>query len=431
MPTEYRLFPLAVSVGRRFRLVLTATPPRKVGRLSVSVVSVHDFRSRRSVEALPMADGSAACAVTPEVVGEHLVWVYENGGEWPHQPVTKLSFFALPEGLATKIPWKGDLHMHTVRSDGSESEHELFARMRGLGMDFVAITDHRVYGSGGDALDGDLVVLPGEEINYCQGLGHVVALNTGHGVADRLPPSARGDDRGYLESFANIDEIAEGVRATLTTVPSGPTEADEVLFGYLNAVVSSVHAAGGIAVAAHPYWGSHGAMDLVRSTWDSAVRTGLFDAAEVFGGMSLEENLFSAAGYSSGPAAAQTPIVGCSDSHGPGEGWAGKAFTIVFSEMLSPDSIVDSILSRRSVACLKVGDEDHLIIGDPFLVEYAHFLTRTFFRHHDPWCKIIGTIHAAVADDALRARASIEAWRRPLEDEYRRSFPEAFSADSE
>lgn len=66
---------------------------------------------------------------------------------------------------------KGNLHAHTTFSDGRRPIHEVIARYRDLGYDFLAITDHddRIqddYWFQIPAGDERLLILPGVELNY-------------------------------------------------------------------------------------------------------------------------------------------------------------------------------------------------------------------------------------------------------------------------
>lgn len=66
----------------------------------------------------------------------------------------------------TEYRWyKGNLHTHTNLSDGRESPQEVVHRYRRMGYDFLAITDHRIYGIHEELSDDDLVILPGVELD--------------------------------------------------------------------------------------------------------------------------------------------------------------------------------------------------------------------------------------------------------------------------
>lgn len=445
MNDQYRLYPLTVTAGRPWRFVLAPVPglpgsidPRKH---HVSITSERDYRHRATAPLERTDRGELAFVFTPRLPGEYLVGIHEAGDEWPDRPMATFAFYVADAELAGSVPWKGDLHMHTVRSDGREEPDALLARMRGLGMDFVAITDHRVYGDGGDGTlrDGsavDLLILPGEEINFCQGPGHIVALNARRPVTDGLPVNDASGDRRYLESFRNLDALTAPIRELAAAeierieLPEG---VDRALYEYTSAIVSAVRAAGGIAVIAHPFWSSNGVMDLVRSTWDHIVESGLFDAIEVFGGMSEEKNLLSYAHYAARLGGRGVPVVASSDSHGRGADWSGRNFTLAFGPAdaaCGADAVASAITGGRTTACLRVADGEHVIAGDFALVEYSYFLLRSFFPEHDLRCRDLGGVYrAAISDGRPGSGASAAPMQEALAREYRRSFPVAFGAD--
>jgi predicted metal-dependent phosphoesterase TrpH len=136
-----------------------------------------------------------------------------------------------------------DLHVHTTHSDGSDSPFEVVEQARARGLKAIAITDH-------DSIDGallaaahatalpDVEVIVGEEVSTRD--GHVLGL--------------------FLEDL----------------VPPGMSAAD---------TVRAIHAQGGLAVAAHPYWRTksrvggrfpHGVGNLVANSG--------FDAVEILNG---------------------------------------------------------------------------------------------------------------------------------------------------
>jgi len=77
--------------------------------------------------------------------------------------------------------YKGNTHAHSTISDGRLPPEQVVGLYREMGYDFLALTDHRVYGVHGDLSDESLVVLPGVEVD-CWNLGgdgmchHVVGL---------------------------------------------------------------------------------------------------------------------------------------------------------------------------------------------------------------------------------------------------------------
>lgn len=118
--------------------------------------------------------------------------------------------------------YKGNLHTHSTRSDGHRSPEAAIGLYREQGYDFLALTDHRIYGPGEESTD--FLLLSGTEFDITrdvrQGLYHIVGI---------------GMEREPL---------------------FGP-EAEHSP----QAVIDTIRGAGGIAILAHPAWSLNRAGD--------------------------------------------------------------------------------------------------------------------------------------------------------------------------
>jgi hypothetical protein len=111
--------------------------------------------------------------------------------------------------------YRGDMHLHTVHSDGARLPGEVAAAARAGRLDFIVSTDHNTSSAAGvwGAYAGpDLLIIDGEEIT----------TRNGHYTALGLPPGTWIDWR-----YRAVD-------------------------GGLARFVQEIHRAGGLAVAAHP-----------------------------------------------------------------------------------------------------------------------------------------------------------------------------------
>ena len=112
--------------------------------------------------------------------------------------------------------YRGDLHTHTVHSDGRRTPAELAAEARAAGLDFVASTEHNTTSASlgwGAHAGPDLLVVDGQE----------VTTRDGHWLALGPAPGSFLDWR-YRAADGVLDRVVAGLRA-----------------------------AGGLAVAAHPF----------------------------------------------------------------------------------------------------------------------------------------------------------------------------------
>jgi hypothetical protein len=116
--------------------------------------------------------------------------------------------------LLGKKRQKVNLHTHTSRSDGRRTPEEVIALYRENGYDAIALTDHWVRGDGYD--DNGMTILGGAEYNIgshdsASGVYHILGLG-----------------------------VVRDIEADKSSAPQ--------------TVIDAVHAAGGLAVLAHPAW---------------------------------------------------------------------------------------------------------------------------------------------------------------------------------
>ena len=110
--------------------------------------------------------------------------------------------------------WKGDLHMHTVHSDGNWTVAELISSARQTGLDFIAITDHNT-ASHHEEIDRlskgsrQPVVLRGEEITTYGGHTNAWGLPAGTWIDFRTRP-------GDSSRIANIAAQAHRAGALIS-----------------------------------------------------------------------------------------------------------------------------------------------------------------------------------------------------------------------
>jgi hypothetical protein len=67
--------------------------------------------------------------------------------------------------------YKGELHCHSIHSDGKNTVEEIVAAAQALGLDFLAITDHNTVSQqvALRSLDTDLILIPGYEVTSYNG----------------------------------------------------------------------------------------------------------------------------------------------------------------------------------------------------------------------------------------------------------------------
>jgi predicted metal-dependent phosphoesterase TrpH len=198
--------------------------------------------------------------------------------------------------------YRGDLHTHTVHSDGARTPAELAAEARAAGLDFVASTEHNTAGAslgwGGHA-GPDLLVIDGQE----------VTTRDGHWLALGLEPGAVVDWR-----YRTAD-------------------------GALDRVLAKLHGRGGLAVAAHP------GLPLPGCTWRFGYRG--MDAVEVWNGPWTPDDEAALARWDRLLAAGRhLPAVGGGDAHGHDDR-VGHPRTVVLADGLDRWAVLAGLAAGR------------------------------------------------------------------------------------
>ena len=198
--------------------------------------------------------------------------------------------------------YRGDLHTHTVHSDGRRTLAELAADARAAGLDFIASTEHNTPSAslawGGHA-GPDLLTIDGRE----------VTTRDGHWLALGLGPGAVVDWR-----YRAAD-------------------------GGLGRALVRLHDRGGLAVAAHPFCPFPGC------GWAFGYQ-GL-DAVEVWNGPWTPDDEAALGAWDRMLAAGRfLPAVGGSDAHGRDDR-VGLPHNVVLADGLDRRSILDGLAGGR------------------------------------------------------------------------------------
>lgn len=119
--------------------------------------------------------------------------------------------------------YRGTLHIHTSVSDGELTPDSVKKLYRDNGYDFIALTDHNVYGVFSELNEPDFLVMPGVEIDsvYEGGVHHVVGIGC---------PDTTGFGHGYRFDRARLKNA------------------------HPQALVDELTGHGNIAIYAHPFW---------------------------------------------------------------------------------------------------------------------------------------------------------------------------------
>ncbi|MCJ7738286.1 MAG: hypothetical protein MUQ10_13405, partial [Anaerolineae bacterium] len=315
--------------------------------------------------------------------------------------IAELRLFALDDDLLGRRPFKGDLHLHSNRSDGVESPAYVVGASRRIGLDFTTVTDHFQYDPSLEAMrafgsiDTDLRIYPGEEVHPPGNSTHMINFG------GRFSINALFDSGAYREEVDALGDRLTGF----------PDWADRYPYASCLWCCDKIREAGGLAVLCHPSWVYRGRYDVPQYLVDLLFEHQPFDALELVGGyhpFELESNALQIARYHDERAQGRRiPIVGASDSHGCEEGELfGWYYTVVFAPSLELSDLIESVKDLYSVAVEDLPGQPPRAFGPFRLVRYAQYLLREVFPLHDELCVEEGRLMLAyLAGDTQAAEA--------------------------
>jgi hypothetical protein len=275
------------------------------------------------------------------------------------------------------------------------------AACRRIGLDFMALTDHRKYAPSLEAIAAfegvshDLCIYPGEEVHPPGNPVHIVNFGGRFSINDL---------------FASDTYRAEvrAIEATLSDLPAG---ADPYPLASCIWCYDKIREAGGLGVFCHPDWFTSYRYDVPAYLTELLFERQPFDAMELVGGYPLvevESNRLQVARYQEERARGKRlPVVGVSDAHGCERGdLFGWYYTVVFAASAGLPDLIGSIKDLYSVAVEAIPGAMPRAFGPFRLVKYTQFLLREVFPQHDELCLEEGRLMLAhVAGDPAAAEA--------------------------
>ncbi len=338
----------------------------------------------------------------------YLVQVHRTREDGSLERFTDMRVYALNHDMKGRYPFRGDLHMHTCRSDGHESPFVVAANYRGHGYDFTVISDHRRYypsletreklrivDNGGHETSDltDFLVVPGEEVHLPENDVHYVNFGGRFSINALVTPNCNqepGDDIKYRSLDGNApapitkEEYLAIIHENAKKVPLA-LESERVSFAAAEWIHEQQKKAGGIGIFPHPYW-LCSTMQLSETYLKFFYKNHPFDVFEVLGGESYyQHNGFQTAFYYEQKAQGiEYPVVGSTDSHGSTEYNRNALIcsTLVFSPANTTADLCASILDKYSVAVDSISPELRLV-GDFRWVKFGTFLLEEYFPLHD------------------------------------------------
>jgi len=418
---QFDLYPKVFPVGVATELTMKSLHTRVSfsGSYTVTVHRIDAGSPSQSFSAwnttsftcLTEADGCLRITYTAEVEGEYFVRIFRDG-----EPVTQLPCYALDHDLACRYPLRGDLHLHSCRSDGREEPAVVCANYRAKGYDFLVLTDHFRYYPSLEAMEAfrglktALNILPGEEVHLPGTDVHIVSagglfsvngiLESGFNYKETngAPEGRRLDATVAMPATLTDAQYEAQIDALEAQLKSGPDPLPENIDSRWYAVCQwgydRIREAGGIGIFAHPYW-INDMVQVPEPFTRYMLEKHPFDAFEVLGGETyFHQNGFQTAVYYDEYRHGRIhPIVGSTDSHSSfptNRAW-DICSTIVFATENERRAILDAILDRYSVAVDGISKE-YRLVGELRLQKYGAFLMEHYFPIHDRQAALDGEL---------------------------------------
>ena len=294
-PENYAIYPSVVQQGIPTEMTIVATEKSFLfpndTEYELTIIGIHNdeisYNPPTTHKALTVTAKGGVLRFTYAFEGEQAFWVRLKKG--PETKLADLQIYALNEDLYQLTPLKADLHSHSFRSDGKRDPAASAGHYREQAYDCYALTDHNRFYPGGEidetyqGVDMEFFRIPGEEVHTPGSIVHIVHVGGSSGVADLY---VHDPDSFTRETDEYIKRVPEQIPAQ---------HADR----YARAMwaTDKIHKAGGLAIFPHPFWrpGGSSIYNVCEEFAKILLKSGMFDAYELIGGMQQDGNNFSVA----------------------------------------------------------------------------------------------------------------------------------------
>jgi hypothetical protein len=345
----------------------------------------------RHAPAFRVIDGTLRISQRFEGEQEHGLLVEELRASG-RVPVVDARVYSVDADLFARRPLKGDLHIHSSRSDGRELyKPSLEAREAFAGVPI------------------DLAIFPGEEVHPPDNPIHIVNFGGATSI------TAQFDEPGWR---AKVEQIAR-------TLVGLPPKLDPWQYASALWTFQAIRSCGGLGIFCHPFWIDQRRYHIPGSLADHVFAEQPYDAYEVVGGYhrhEAESNALQVARYHEERVRGKRiPVVGVSDAHGCERGELfGWYFTVVFAFSPALGDLIGAIRDLWSVGVEALPGAPVHVHGPMRLAAYAHFLLREYFPGHDELCREEGEAMRAFLEGDGAAPARLAALQGRASDRHGR-----------
>jgi predicted metal-dependent phosphoesterase TrpH len=374
-----KITPSVVEKNKKINYKLTLKNTRNIE--SIEIFSRGDFYHRDKLN-YKIENKTIHFSYKMPYLGEFLIQVNFTYNESNRVLVT---LYCLDKSMIKLRPLKGDLHMHSIYSDGRATPFAMVLASLGAGMDFLSVTDHDCYDGAQNAIEKvkkhsiDILLLAGEEVSVggkkdmsiAQGNGHILSINANTSIED-----LRKDTKRYEKELQGIVEVLK--------TEDIDTNIDPVHYAKNIWVIKKIKEAKGISILAHPNWVYRdGKYHLHQAFYKEMLRSSHLDGVEVFGEEKIKEhnNMTHLTALQTKNKHKYLAPFANSDAH-DSDHEIGDRFTILFVKEKSASSITEAIQEGLCCAVFKREHYEHQFIGKDELAQYVYFLIKEYYPKH-------------------------------------------------
>ncbi|HIP21147.1 MAG TPA: PHP domain-containing protein [Sulfurimonas sp.] len=346
---------------------------------SLEVLSRSDYYHKDTLK-YKIQDNTLLFSYKMSYLGEFVVKV-----NFTYKESKIVTLYCLNKKMMQLRPLKGDLHMHSIYSDGRATPFAMVMASLEAGMDFVSVTDHDSYKGSLKAIEKakqnkiDILVLRGEEVSVggkkdmsvSQGNGHILSINANKSIEDQ-----RKDTQKYEKELQII--------ATSLKKEDIDKNIDVSHYAKNIWVINKIKEAKGISILAHPNWVyKDGKYHLHQAFYKEMLKSSHLDGVEVFGEEKIKEhnNMTHLTALQTKNKHKYLAPFANSDAH-DSDHEIGDRFTILFAKNKSASSVVKAMKEGLCCAVFKRENYEHQFIGKDELAQYVYFLIKEYYPKH-------------------------------------------------
>ncbi len=372
-----KIIPNVVAQNRAVEYKLTLNNTDNIE--SIEVLSRGDYYHKDSLD-YTIENSRILFTCAMPYIGEFVIKV-----NFTYKESKTVCLYCLDEAMIKLRPLKGDLHMHSICSDGKTTPFAMAMASLGAGMDFMSVTDHDNYDGSLQAIkkvkenDIDLLVLTGEEVSVGGKKDMSIALGNGHILSIHANQSIEDQRKDIKQYEAELQDIVTTLKKENINKNIDPTHYAKNIW-----VINKIKEAQGISILAHPNWVYRdGKYHLHQAFYKEMLKSSHLDGVEVFGEEKIKEhnNMTHLTALQTKNRHKYLAPFANSDAH-DSDHEVGDRFTILFVKEKSASNIITAIKEGLTCAIFKRENYEHQFIGKDALAQYVYFLIKEYYPKH-------------------------------------------------